>query len=86
MKSKYVAAFEDGTLVWFGHRDYSDFTLHRDEARRRRYLARHRARENWTASGIRTAGFWSRWILWHRPTIVQAKRTVSKRFGIQFVK
>ena len=82
---KYAVEFDDGTRVAFGARGYSDFTRHRDEARRRRYLARHRGRENWTRSGMRTPGFWARWLLWHKPSVAQAKRAIAKRFGVTFV-
>jgi len=40
--------------------------------------------ENWSRSGVRTAGFWSRWLLWSMPTLEKAKRHVTRRFGIRF--
>ena len=40
--------------------------------------------EDWSRSGIRTAGFWSRWLLWSKPTLEQAKRYITRRFGIRF--
>jgi len=42
------------------------------------------SKEDWSKSGIRTAGFWSRWLLWSEPTLERAKRRVSKIFGIEF--
>jgi hypothetical protein len=35
----------------------------------KRYLVRHRRREKWGRSGQYTAGFWSRWLLWSRPSL-----------------
>ena len=35
--------------VRFGAAGMSDFPTHKDEARKKRYLARHRRRENWTS-------------------------------------
>jgi len=32
-------------------------------------LRRSSTKENWGMSGIRTPGFWSRWILWSKPTL-----------------
>jgi hypothetical protein len=46
-----------------------DFTIYKDEARKQRYINRHKNNENWTKSGFNTAGWWSRWISWHLPTI-----------------
>ena len=44
-------------------------TTHGDEERKKKYLARHKARENWTKSGLDTAGFWSRWLTWNKSSI-----------------
>jgi hypothetical protein len=39
--------------------------------------------ENWTKSGLRTAGFLSRWILWNKPTILASIKDVEDRFNIK---
>jgi hypothetical protein len=72
-----------GFTVHFGATGYQDYTQHKDEARMRRYLARHRARENWAASGLRTAGFWSRWLLWNKPSLRASAADISRRFGVR---
>jgi hypothetical protein len=36
-------------------------------------------RENWSMSGVRTPGFWSRWLLWSHPDIGQAERMIRKK-------
>lgn len=41
-------------------------------------------KELWTAAGVGTAGFWSRWLLWSHPSLERAKRFMSKRFKIKF--
>ena len=71
--------------VHFGALGYEDFTQHKDEQRKRLYLARHRKNENWTALGIKTAGFWSRWLLWNKPSFQASKDDISKRFQVKFV-
>jgi hypothetical protein len=85
--------------VDFGQRGASDYTLHKDDARMVRYLVRHHAVfrsndlitarseiEDWGLSGIYTAGFWSRWILWSATSISAAKRLVHSTFpDIRFV-
>lgn len=75
---KFTVVLPDGTKVHFGRRGYSDYTKHGDRERMRRYLVRHRSRENWTRSGIKTAGFWSRWILWSSPSLSGAIAKTSR--------
>jgi len=40
-------------------------------------------KENWTKSGIMTAGFWSRWLLWSDPNLEKAKKIIMKKFKIK---
>lgn len=40
--------------------------------------------ENWTESGIYTAGFWSRWLLWSEPSLNEAKKHISASYDIKF--
>lgn len=79
---KYVAIVEDNDgkrkTVRFGAAGMSDYTKHRDEERKQRYLDRHRDNENW--NDITTAGAWSRWLLWNKPTIQESLADIRKRF------
>jgi len=68
--------------VRFGASGYDDFTTTRSESKKKAYLARHKPRENWTRSGVTTAGFWSRWILWNLPTIKGSLESTLRRFRI----
>ena len=75
----------DGKTVHFGASGMSDYTKHKDRERMSRYLARHgRGGETWSKSGLKTAGFWSRWLLWNKPTISGSKRNISSRFNVTF--
>ncbi len=56
---KYYIITNDNTKVYFGAAGYSDFKIHKDEARKLRNIKRH-INENWSKSGIYSAGFWSR--------------------------
>lgn len=49
--------------VYFGAAGMSDFTKNKDPERKKSYIARHQATEDW--SNPETAGFWSRWVLWN---------------------
>lgn len=82
---KFTAQFPEGPKVNFGRKGYSDFTIHKDKERMKRYLTRHRSRENWTRAGARTAGFWSRWLLWSEPNFQAALRRTQKVLGRKIV-
>lgn len=79
---KYDAVFETDAgrtkTVPFGAAGMSDFTINKDEDRKERYIARHRARENWDKPD--TAGALSRWILWNKPTLEASIRDYKQRF------
>lgn len=66
----------------FGERGASDFTKHRDETKKKQYIARHRPRENWTKTGLQTAGFWSKHLLWNKPTLIKSGNDIKKKFNI----
>ena len=96
-------------VVDFGGAGYSDYTLHGDAFRMRRYVVRHGGNvpvrllsstsrnevqkkmlrvvssdtESWGIRGIRSAGFWSRWLLWSFPDIRDAARFIEKRFSVE---
>ena len=72
----------DGKTIHFGAKGYSDYTRHGDEARKERYLKRHKPTEDWSKSGIETPGFWARHILWAEPSVEQSARKVRERFGV----
>lgn len=75
-------AIINGKEVNFGREPYEDFTDHKDEDRKEAYLKRHKPRENWTGSGIKTPGFWSRWLLWNKPTIKESIKDIERRFNV----
>lgn len=69
--------------VQFGAAGYSDYTKHKDKERKERYISRHKSRENWTKSGICTAGFWSRYLLWGKPTLTGSISAIQTKFKIK---
>ena len=69
--------------VSFGAAGYSDYTKHKDPERKQRYITRHKSRENWSKSGFETAGFWSRWILWNKPTIRDSLNDTRNQFSLK---
>ena len=79
---KYFIITNNNKKVYFGLAGASDFTIHKDEARKQRYINRHKNNENWTKSGIDTAGFWSLYLLWNKPTIKESYNDIKRRFNI----
>jgi hypothetical protein len=92
-KHKFMAVFSNGTSVRFGLQGYSDYTIHKDEQRMLSYVRRHAGsasglrsrRENWSRSGAKTAGFWSRWLLWSKPNFNAALKKTEKVLGEKIV-
>ena len=76
-----MAAIEDGPTIHFGATGYQDFTQHGDEERKASYLARHKAREDWTLQGVESAGFWARYVLWNKPSLAQSIADINRRFS-----
>lgn len=53
--------------IHFGAAGMSDYTKHKDEERKQRYIARHKANENF--NDPETAGYYAKNVLWNKPTI-----------------
>lgn len=70
----------DGHSIHFGDFHYEDYTQHHDDKRKANYIARHQAREDWT--NPLTAGFWSRWLLWNKRTLLESLEDIHRRFGL----
>jgi len=82
---KFRVVFSNGKHVDFGQIGYSDYTIHKDPERMKRYLTRHQRREQWRPKGFQTAGFWSRWLLWSKPSLTEAKVLVQKKFKLKII-
>ena len=78
---KYRVTFHNGKHVDFGGKGYEDYTMHKDHERRKKYIIRHQKREDW--KDPYTAGFWSRWLLWEKPTLKSSAQFIQKHFGIR---
>ena len=70
-------------ILSFGDDRYLDFTLHKDDDRKQRYIIRHgKGKEDWDKSGIYTSGFWSKHLLWAKPSLTESIHDVNKRFNM----
>ena len=77
-EKKYDARIDGKKTVSFGAAGMSDYSIHKDPERKQRYLDRHKSRENW--NDHTTAGFFSRWITWNKPTISESIRDTNNKF------
>jgi len=84
-KKKYMAVFYDENkkkikTTHFGAAGMSDYTKHKDQERKKRYLSRHKKRENW--NNYMSAGSLSRYILWGEPTFRSSVNKYKQRFNL----
>ena len=79
-EKKLKAVIDGKKTIHFGSAGASDYTKHKDPERKERYIDRHKKREDWGKSGVDTAGFYSRWVTWHKPTIEASVKDLNKKF------
>ena len=64
--------------VSFGAKGMSDYTIHKDTARKANYLARHKPNENW--NNHEAAGFYSARLLWNKTTLNESIKDTNHKF------
>ena len=81
---KMIAIFYDGDkrikTTHFGQKGASDFTIHKDDERKKLYLDRHRKNESW--NDYMSAGSLSRYILWNKTSINGSIQDYKKKFNL----
>ena len=85
---KYVATFSRNGRIkktHFGAKGYQNYggvgkERHLSEERKRRYIQRHKGKENW--SDPTTAGSLSRWVLWDKKSFREGVKAFKKRFHL----
>jgi hypothetical protein len=88
-EKKYQAKFydDDGDIVQtthFGQNGASDYTVNKNEDRKKLYLLRHKKNENW--QDFKSAGSLSRYILWNKPTLKASFDDYLKKFNLKLKK
>ena len=86
-EKKYYIITKDNKRVYFGAAGMSDFTKHKDEDRKNRYIKRHEKNESkfWNKSGIDTPSFWSRFLLWEKPTIKESYQDIKENIQHNYI-
>lgn len=79
---KFFIITDDNRRIYFGQAGATDMTIHKNEAKKQLYINRHRKREEhlWNKSGINSPSFWSRFLLWNKPTIKESYQDIKNRF------
>ena len=76
---------DSNKTISFGANGYEDYTTHQDPKRKERYISRHKKREDWTKSGIDSAGFYSKHLLWNKPSFKDSFKDLKSKYpSIQF--
>jgi hypothetical protein len=85
---KKFRAITPHKVIDFGANGYNDYTIYNKlegriiaDKKKKAYLARHAKNENWLDP--LTAGFWSKWILWNKPTIEESIRDTERIFNLK---
>ena len=81
-KNKKYDVVVDGKQISFGAAGYDDFRTHKDPERKERYIARHKKNEDWNKPGIKTAGYWSKHLLWNMDTLQKSIDDISKKHNL----
>ena len=84
-KYKIVLVYDDDRTktIHIGSAEHSDYTEHKDPERKSRYISRHKAREDWTKSGIATAGYWAKHLLWNQPSLSASIKDIGTHHNLK---
>ena len=77
-EKKYCIITEDNKKVYFGQASASDFTQHKDEDRKNRYILRHQKRECQYWNNPNYASYWSLNLLWNKKSIKESYEDIKK--------
>ena len=77
---KYSAVIDGKKTIHFGQAGASDMTQHKDKERKQRYIDRHKKNEDWIKSGVDTAGFYSKHLLWSKDTLKKSVEDLNKKY------
>jgi len=84
-KHRMKAVFENKQTnstktTYFGAKDGSTYIDHKDDEKKRNYIARHREIENW--NDPTAAGTLARYILWNKKSLSSSIQDYRRRFNV----
>ena len=78
-KDKKFTAIINNKKINFGSSFYEDYTQHKNEARKKSYLSRHK-HDNY--NDVNYAGFYSTNLLWNKPTLKESIKATNEKYNI----
>jgi hypothetical protein len=72
-----------GKTIHFGDSKYEDYTIHHDDNRKNLYIIRHQKNEDW--NDLSTSGAWSYNLLWSKPSLTEAVKSMERRYSIRII-
>ena len=79
-KNKRYMVKNQNKTIHFGSPNHENYTIHKDDSRKKSYINRHKKNEDWEDS--LTAGFWSKHLLWNKPTLQDSIKDIERNFDI----
>ena len=77
---KIMAVIENtNKKIHFGAKLYEDYTHHKDDKRKKAYLARHK-HDNYTNPNY--AGFYATNLLWNKPTLKESIKNTNEKYNL----
>ena len=76
---KFTAKIDDKKTIHFGAKLYEDYTIHRDDKRKKAYLARHK-KDNFNNPNY--AGFYATNLLWNKPTLKESIKNTNEKYNL----
>jgi len=80
---KLAVMTPQGDFIHFGGKYAEDYTIHKDDKRKKDFLSRHSPKERRQWADPSTAAFWTRWLLYNLPTIGESVANIEQTFGIK---
>lgn len=86
---KYKVTTPQGRTIKFGASGYGDYINYYKnnpkiaKIKKAAYIARHSVRESF--SSVNSKSTWARYILWNKPTLVESKKSMERRFRIKII-
>ena len=74
---KFTAKIDDKKIIHFGAKLYEDYTIHRDDKRKKAYLARHK-HDN--AQNPLYPSFYATNLLWNKPTLKESIVDTNRKY------
>ena len=74
---KWMVIWMGGPNIHFGDSRYEDYTSHKDDDRKKKYLSRTASQPH---NDYKKPAFWARHLLWNKTTIVASIADVNARW------